>query len=103
MIVETTNYFAREGQAATVLEQRRHATAIRLALGLPPGRILVKLTGDGPDVRWECAFASMQAYEADMEARASSPEFAAARKAMHTLLSRFERHLSAEDDQPVST
>lgn len=93
MIVEATNYFAREGQAAAALEQRRKATEIRRELGLDPGRILVRLEGNGPDVRWECSFASREAYEADMKARGGSQAFSDARKAMHNLLERFERHV----------
>lgn len=93
MIVEATNYFARDGQAQAVLEQRRKATAIRLELGLEPGRTLVRIEGNGPDVRWECDFASREAFEADMATRAGSPAFADARKAMHALLERFERHV----------
>lgn len=100
MIVETTNYFAREGQSAAVLAQRRKASAIRRELGLEPGCIYVKLEGAGPDIRWECRFPSREAYEADMAARAQSQEFAAARKEMHTLLERFERHLSVPDELP---
>ncbi|MEO5326573.1 hypothetical protein PV773_24990 [Mesorhizobium sp. CC13] len=97
MIVEATNYFAKEGQAAEVLAQRRRATEIRLKLGLEPGRILVRLEGTGPDVRWECSFPSQEAYDADRAARAASLDFEAARKQMHTLLDRFERHVSVED------
>jgi hypothetical protein len=97
MIVESTHYYAREGGGAEVLAQRRRATAIRVALGLPAGRTFVKVEGDGPDVRWECAFADRAAYERDMAARAKSTEFAAARRAMHALITRFERHLQ----QPV--
>ncbi len=43
MIVEATNYFAREGLADAVLEQRRKASEIRRGLGLEPGLILGKL------------------------------------------------------------
>ncbi|GLR50657.1 hypothetical protein KYK30_29115 [Shinella yambaruensis] len=98
MIVEATNYFAREGLADAVLEQRRKASEIRRGLGLEPGLILVKLEGDGPDVRWECRFASRAAYEADRAARAASPNFEEARRAMHRLLAKFERHVSQEAD-----
>ena len=72
MIVEATNYFARNGNTSEVLEQRRRATAIRVSLGLDTGRILVKVDGDGPNVRWECAFASQEEYEADRAARKAS-------------------------------
>lgn len=98
MIVEATNYFAREGQASAVLEQRRRATEIRKQLGLDPGRILVRIGGDGPDVRWECSFVSREAYDADMAARGGSQAFADARKAMHALIERFERHVYQGDD-----
>jgi hypothetical protein len=93
MIVEATNYFAKEDQADEVLKQRRKATEIRRQLGLDPGRILVRTEGNGPDIRWECSFASREAYDADRAARATSPDFEAARKRMHTLLERFERHV----------
>ncbi|MEO6032466.1 MAG: hypothetical protein ABIP61_11290 [Burkholderiaceae bacterium] len=97
MIIETTHYHALPGQADAVLAQRRLASAVRLRLGLPSGRIFTKLEGAGPAVRWECTFASRAAYDADMAARAASPEFADARRAMHSLIERFERHL----EQPV--
>lgn len=44
-------------------------------------------------MRWECSLTSREAYEADMATRGSSQAFAEARKAMHTLLERFERHV----------
>ncbi|MBS0339910.1 MAG: NIPSNAP family protein [Proteobacteria bacterium] len=93
MLVETTNYFARPGKEAEVLAQRRHASALRAHLGLHPGEIFTKVEGAGPDVRWQCAFETQEAYEADMAARARSPEFAEARQSMHQLVQRFERHL----------
>lgn len=93
MIVESTNYFARPGRAGAVLEQRRRATRIRTRLGLPAGRILVRIDGDGPDVRWECEFADQAAYDRDRAARKASTDFEAGRVAMHTLLERFERHV----------
>lgn len=99
MIIEATNYYAKDGQAEAVLEQRRRATEIRRRLGLEPGRIFVKLEGSGPDVRWECAFELAEAYEADRAARAASDEFEAIRKQMHTLLDRFERHVSILDEK----
>ncbi|WP_457584581.1 hypothetical protein [Ensifer canadensis] len=97
MIIEATNYFAREGQAEAVLKQRREVNEIRRALGLDAGVILLKLEGSGPDVRWECRFASRQDYEADRAKRNASLDFEEARKHMHTLLERFERHISQED------
>lgn len=96
MLIEITNYYARQGNAEAVLAQRRRATAIREQLGLAPGRTFVKLEGAGPDVRWECEFRSRADFERDMTARAASSEFAAARQAMHALVERFERHLQQE-------
>lgn len=98
MIVEATNYFARDGQSDAVLKQRRKASEIRRDLGLNPGRILIRLEGNGPDVRWECSFASREAYDADMAVRGGSQGFTDARKAMHTLLERFERHVYETQD-----
>ncbi|WP_342723495.1 hypothetical protein AAFG07_30705 [Bradyrhizobium sp. B097] len=97
-IVEATNYFAKDGHGPAVLQQRRSATAIRCALGLDPGEIFVLREGNGPDVRWECRFPSRKAYEADLAARAGSEAFAEARRTMHTLLERFERHIYEIDD-----
>lgn len=93
MIIETTNYFAKPGETDAVLAQRRKATAIRIQMGLEAGIIAVRVTEKGPDVRWQCSFANWEAYEADMKVRGSSEAFAQARKDMHTLLERFERHL----------
>lgn len=98
MIVESTHYYARAGQAEAVLAQRRIATDLRMRLGLPPGRIFRKVGGDGPDVRWECPFATRADYDRDMAARAASSEFTASRETMHALLERFERHLQESVD-----
>lgn len=93
LILETTNYYPLEGKLDPVLEQRRKATAIRVALGLKPGRIFVRLGEKGPQVKWECLFDDDAHYEADMAARVASQDFTAAREQMHTLIERFERHL----------
>lgn len=96
MIVETTNYYARPDHVEEVLAQRRQATGLRVAMGLPAGQIFVKKSGPGPDVRWECRFPSEADYMADMQARANNPEFAAGRKQMHEFLTHFERHVETE-------
>jgi hypothetical protein len=96
MFIEITHYFALPGQVDAVLAQRRHASAIRARLGLPAGRIFRKVEGAGPDVRWECGFASREDYERDLAARDASEAFQRARKDMHALLARFERHLQQE-------
>jgi hypothetical protein len=98
MIVEMTNYYAKPGSVDEVLASRRRASALRQSLGLQAGRIFVKVTGDGPDVRWECVFDTQAAFDADMAARAKSPEFAAQRKDMGGLTTRFERHVHRLDE-----
>jgi hypothetical protein len=67
MIVERTQYFAKPGLAADVLDLRK-ASAVRLSIGLPAGEIFVKHpSGDGsePDVAWQCTFGDAAAREAD--------------------------------------
>src|SRR5262245_8387324 len=41
-IVERTQYYAKPGLAAEVLDIRRKASAVRVSIGLPAGEILVK-------------------------------------------------------------
>ena len=53
MLVERTQYFAKPGMAAEVLDLRRKACAVRLSLGVRAGEIFVKHpSGDAsePDV-----------------------------------------------------
>jgi len=101
MLIEITNYYALSGRTEDVLAQRRKATAIRLALGLPPGQTFQKLEGDGPDVRWECAFATRADFEHDMAVRASSELFVKARQDMHLLVQRFERHVQEHVESQI--
>ena len=55
-----------------------------MGLGLSPGKILMKQTAadEGPDVQWECGFATIAAHEADLAARAASRAFEAVRHEM---------------------
>jgi tRNA(Arg) A34 adenosine deaminase TadA len=95
-VVERTHYYAKPGLAAEVLEQRRKACAVRVAIGLPAGEIFVKHpSGDGsePDVAWQCAFADATAHAADLAARAASKDFENVRLRMRTLYARFERQV----------
>jgi hypothetical protein len=95
-IVERTHYYAKPGLGAEVLEQRRKACAVRIAIGLPAGDIFVKHpSGDGsePDVAWQCAFADAAAHAADLAAGAASAEFESVRARMRTLYARFERQV----------
>jgi hypothetical protein len=98
MIVESTLYWARDGAVEAVLAQRRAASALRVRLGLPPGCIVRRLDGDGPDVRWECRFATREEHALDLAARTASPEFGTARQAMRALLARFERQVEESVD-----
>lgn len=94
-IVSYNFYYARSGNAAAVLEQRLRASDVRAKLGLPRGRTISRIEGDAglPDVIWRLEFADMESQDADMEARAASPEFEAIRHGMRQLYRRFERPL----------
>ena len=97
-IVERTQYYAKPGLAAEVLDQRRKASAVRVSIGLPAGEIFVKHPGgDGsePDVAWQCTFADASARDADLAARAASAEFESVRVQMRKLYARFERQVFA--------
>jgi hypothetical protein len=97
-IVERTQYYAKPGLAAEVLDQRRKASTVRLSIGLPAGEIFVKHPGGDdsePDVAWQCTFADAAAREADLAARAASTEFENVRVQMRKLYARFERQVFA--------
>lgn len=97
MLVSYNFYYARPGNAAAVLQQRIKASDVRTQLGLPRGRIISKVEGEGdwPDVIWRLDFADMALQDADMQARAASAEFEAIRHGMRQLYRRFERPLYA--------
>src|SRR5262249_52595293 len=96
MILERTCYYAKPGRAEDVLRTRRKASAVRVHLGLAAGAIFTKAdpAAEGPDVAWECAFATPEAHARDLAARAASPEFEAVRGEMTALLARFERQVT---------
>ena len=95
MFVERTSYFAKPGRAEDVRRLRQRASEVRIKLGLPAGTIYVKTStdGDGPDVAWECPFATLDDNAKDMAARAASTDFEQVREAMGEALETFERHL----------
>lgn len=97
MIVSLNFYYARPGNADAVLRQRIRACDVRASLGLPRGQVCAKIEGgDGwPDTLWRLDFPDMAAQDADMAARAASPEFEAIRVGMRQLYRRFERPLYA--------
>ena len=96
MIVERTHYYAKPNLAEHVLAMRRRASLLRIAMGLPAGKIRAKLSGDGPDVSWECAFAGEAEHDADLAARAASPDFKVVREDMRAAIDRFERCIERE-------
>ncbi len=104
MFVETTHYYAKVGRVDEVLELRRRACALRSELGLDPGSILIKdgSQADGPDVAWQCHYASRQALEHDLAARADSVDFGLVRRAMTDAVDRFERYVAQVDRQTLS-
>ena len=99
MFLERTNYFAKAGAVHQVIELRREASAVRMSLGLPAGRIYVKqgIESDGPDVTWECSYESPDAYRQDLAMRAASEAFEAVRERMGDCIEVFERHFLAND------
>jgi hypothetical protein len=82
---------------AELRRTRARACDVREAIGLPRGAVLYKAdpADDGPDVTWQCEFATAADRERDLAARAASPEFEAVRKHMRTCYDRFERHFEA--------
>jgi hypothetical protein len=97
LIVSLNFYYARPGREAEVLQQRIRACDVRSALGLPRGQVFAKIAGNGdwPDTLWRLDFKDMAAQDADMAARAASPEFETIRVGMRQLYRRFERPLYA--------
>jgi hypothetical protein len=97
-IAERTQYYAKPGLAAEVLDIRRKASAVRVSIGLPAGEILIKHPGgDGsePDVVWQCTFADLAERDADLAARAANAAFESVRVQMRKLYARFERQVFA--------
>ena len=106
MYIERNHYHAKPGRHEAVRRARERACDVRVELGLKRGTILYKAgaNGDGPDVVWECTYASEAEHDFDLQTRAVSAEFAAVREEMRELVDRFERlfHEFAEGDGHVS-
>jgi len=96
MLTERTEYWAKDGKSAEVLDTRRKANAVRLALGLRAGTIRTAHAGGGPDVSWQCSFVDEAEHARDRAARDTSPEFEAVRETMGGLIDRFERIVEAD-------
>lgn len=101
MIVVQNHYFAAPGRREAVIKTRREASACRVRLGLPEGRILVLARGSEavPDAIWEIEFPDLAAWDADLAVLAASAEFTAIRKLQSSQLRHFER-CAYEVDQP---
>lgn len=93
MIVVQNHYFAAPGQRDAVIATRREASACRVRLGLPAGRILVLARGSEsvPDAIWEIEYPDLAAWDADLAVLAASEEFTAIRTVQGSQLRHFER------------
>lgn len=97
MIIERTCYLPKPGRLDDVLATRRRASRTRVELGLVAGTIRVGETGRGDMVFWEAHFTSPDEHEADLAARAASPDFEACRATMHGLIDDFDRQVLRPD------
>jgi hypothetical protein len=106
-IVEQNFYYPKPGKEAEVLQTRTLASQVRRQIGLDSGRILLRQSSDTEGtayVIWEIEYPSIEAREADMAARAASPDFESVRARMRTLIDRFERTvwtIQPEQDEPI--
>ncbi|MEJ0103720.1 MAG: hypothetical protein WDO19_14710 [Bacteroidota bacterium] len=98
-ILVQNHYYPKPGKEEEVYKWRLHASAVRAGLGLPKGRVLKKLTGNGgPYVVWECEYPSLNAREKDVASIDQSDEFKKVQEHMGTLIERFERYVWEIDD-----
>lgn len=102
MIIERTHYFAKPGMIPKVLEVRREASRIRVAMGLQAGSIHVSHSGDSPDVAWQCDFVDETAHRDDLARRDASAEFTDVRERMGALIDKFERLFERVDAVTVT-
>ncbi len=100
MIVVQNHYFAAPGKRDAVVATRREASACRVRMGLPAGRILVLARGSEgvPDAVWEIEYPDLAAWDADLAALAASEEFTAIRNVQSSQLRHFERCAYVVDD-----
>ena len=93
-ILVQNHYYPKPGKEDEVYKWRLHASAVRDSLGLPKGRVLKKLTGNGgPYVIWECEYASLDAREKDVTRIDQLSEFKKVQEHMGTLIEKFERYV----------
>jgi hypothetical protein len=98
-IVVQNYYYALPGKSDEVYALRVHASDVRVALGLPRGRVLRRMheavdtdpSPPLPDVIWECEYPNVAAREADVTTLGRSEEFRRVEKRMDSLLRNFQR------------
>ena len=92
-IVVQNFYFPKQGKDKEVIETRQRASKIREQLGLPGGRILLRISESTsqPYLIWECEYASIKDREEDVARLDQSPEFIKVQTQMSTLLEKFDR------------
>ena len=91
-VIEQAGYFALPGKEEDVYQARIQASDLLEKLGLPRG-IVLRRHGNSdtlPDVLWQIEFPDDAARQRNLKIRLESPEFAAVRDRMKTLISRGE-------------
>jgi len=91
-VIEQAGYFALPGKADEVYQTRIQACDVLEKLGLPRGVVLRRQGNSDtlPDVMWQIEFPDEAARQRNLKIRLESPEFAAVRDRMKTLISRGE-------------
>lgn len=91
-VIEQAGYFALPGKEEDVYQARIQACDVLEKLGLPRGIVLRRLGKSDtlPDVMWQIEFPDEAARQRNLKIRLESPEFAAVRDRMKTLISRGE-------------
>jgi hypothetical protein len=98
-VVEQNAYFALPGKADEVYQWRLHASDVLEKIGLPRGHVLRRQGSSDtlPDVIWQMEFPDDAARQRNLKIRLESPELAAVRDHMKTLISRSELSLWHQD------
>jgi len=91
-VIEQAGYFALPGKADEGYQTRIQACDVLEKLGLPRGVVLRRQGNSDtlPDVMWQIEFPDEAARQRNLKIRLESPEFAAVRDRMKTLISRGE-------------
>lgn len=92
-VLVQNKYYPKPGQEEAVLATRLEASAVRKALGLATGVVLLRKSeaDGGPLVIWECEYPSIEARRADAAAAEGTLQFQAVQRKMRGLIDRFER------------